>query len=112
MNYCLDNIFKLVLSPQILEEVKDVLDRPKFDFIDKDKKDEFILLLSGLAEIQESKCKIDVCRDKDDNKFLELAVSANVKIIVSGDNDLLDIKEYKGINILNANQFLEILKSS
>jgi len=111
-NYCLDKKFKNVTSPEILEEVRDVLFRKKFDFIDDDKKNEFILLLSELSEIISQKHKVDVCRDKGDNKFIELALSADVKIIVSGDDDLLAVKEYEGIKMLSANEFLKTLEKS
>jgi putative PIN family toxin of toxin-antitoxin system len=94
-----------------LEEIRDVLFRKKFDFIDSSKKNEFILLLSQLAEIVYPRHKVDICRDKKDNKFIELALTAKVKIIVSGDNDLLSIKEYMGIKILSANEFLKMLEN-
>ena len=112
LNYCLENKLKLVLSPEILHELENVLFRKKFDFIDKDKKKEFILLLCELAEIVSSKHKVDICRDKDDNKFIELALTAQVKYIVSGDNDLLDLKAYQEINIFSADEFLKKLKLS
>ena len=111
LNYCLEKKFKLVTSPQILQEIRDVLFREKFNFIDSSKKNEFILLLSQLAEIVYPRHKVDVCRDKKDNKFIELALSAKVKIIVSSDNDLLDIKEYNGIKILSVREFLKILEN-
>ena len=107
---CLDKEFKLVTSPEILEEVRGVLFRPKFDFIDADRKNEFLLLLSQLAEIVIPKHKVEICRDKDDNKFIELALTARVKIIVSSDEDLLILKEYKDIKILSPSEFLEFLK--
>ena len=47
-------------------------------------------------KIIETGTNIDVCRDPDDNKFIEWAVGAKALYIVSGDNDLLDIKEYDG----------------
>ena len=110
LDYCLDKKFKIVTSPEILEEIREVLFREKFNFIDSDKKNEFVLLLFQLAEITYPTHKVDICRDKDDNKFIELALSANVKIIVSSDNDLLAIKEYEGIKILSPHDFLKILE--
>lgn len=109
MDKCLDKRFKIVTSPEILEEVKEVLFRDKFAFIDSDKKNEFLLFLSQLAEIIVPKHKVDICRDKDDNKFIELALTAKVKIIVSSDKDLLAITEYKKIKILSPHQLLELL---
>ena len=109
MNKCLDKKLKLVSSPETLGEIREVLFRKKFDFIDSDKKNEFILLLSQLAEIVISKHKVDIYRDKEDNKFIELALTAKAGIIVSSDEDLLSIKEYEGIKILSPSEFLELL---
>ncbi|HLC57584.1 MAG TPA: putative toxin-antitoxin system toxin component, PIN family [Candidatus Nanoarchaeia archaeon] len=109
LNHCLDNKFKLVISPEILKEIKDVLFRERFEFIDKDKKDEFLMLLVELAEIVIPEKKIDVCRDKEDNKFIELAVTAKADYIVSGDCDLLELKMYSGIKIISSESFLRVL---
>ena len=55
--------------------------------------------------------KIDVSRDSDDNKFIETALTGNAKYIISGDNDLLTLKTYKGVEILKPAEFLGFLKS-
>ena len=46
-------------------------------------------------------------RDPDDDKFIECAVDAEALYIVSGDNDLLDIGQYEGIQIITAKEFCE-----
>lgn len=58
-------------------------------------------------EIIEPETRVKVCRDKDDNKFIECAVDAKALYIVSGDKDLLDIEEYKGIKVITAKEFCE-----
>lgn len=50
---------------------------------------------------------IEVCRDCDDNKFLECAKDSHALYIVSGDKDLLVIKEYENIQIVTAKDFYE-----
>lgn len=47
----------------------------------------------------------NVCRDFDDNNILHLGLFIKSDFIVTGDSDLLDIKEYKGIKILNPRDF-------
>ena len=66
----------------------------------------FSPLFSSL-KIIESESEIDVCRDSDDNKFIECAVDAKALYIVSGDNDLLDIRKYEGIEIITAKEFCD-----
>ncbi len=48
-----------------------------------------------------------VCRDRDDGEVLATAVTAQAEIILTGDNDLLVLKEFQGIKILSPRQFVE-----
>lgn len=50
--------------------------------------------------------QIDECRDLKDNKYLELALSGQVECIVTGDDDLLVLNPWRGIKILNVQEFL------
>jgi hypothetical protein len=49
--------------------------------------------------------KIVVCRDVKDNKFLELAVSGNADIIITGDQDLLVLNPFQDIKITTPENF-------
>jgi|SRR5580704_11468196 putative PIN family toxin of toxin-antitoxin system len=49
-----------------------------------------------------------ICRDPNDQMFLDLAVSANAKYIVSGDKDLLTIGSYPGGSVIKPNPFLDL----
>lgn len=46
--------------------------------------------------------------DPADNKFLECAVAADAKYIVSGDRHLLSLKVFKGTRILQPTEFLKL----
>lgn len=50
-----------------------------------------------------------VCRDPDDDMVLATAVAADADLIVTGDDDLLVLRTYKGIAIVSARQLLERL---
>jgi len=50
-----------------------------------------------------------VCRDKSDDVVLATALAGKADMIVTGDEDLLVLKEFRGIRILSPRQFLEIL---
>jgi putative PIN family toxin of toxin-antitoxin system len=47
-----------------------------------------------------------VADDPDDDKFVECALVADASLIVSGDHHLLDLGEYKGIQVLSAAEFV------
>jgi putative PIN family toxin of toxin-antitoxin system len=46
-----------------------------------------------------------VCRDPDDDQILSCALSAKADYLVTGDIDLLELKEFRGIKILNPGAF-------
>ena len=52
----------------------------------------------------------DVCRDPDDVKFFGLAVASNSDYIVTGDKNLLVLKRFQGIPILNPRSLLLLTK--
>lgn len=63
-------------------------------------------LIAGLTLI-DTHSSIQVCRDPDDDKFIECAVDAQALYIVSGDKDLLVLQAYEGVEIITAAQFCE-----
>lgn len=50
-----------------------------------------------------------IIRDPDDDEVIACAVTSRSDVIVSGDNDLLDLKQYKNIRILTATELLSEL---
>ena len=50
-----------------------------------------------------------VCRDQDDDVVLATALAGKADVIVTGDDDLLALKSFRGIQILSPRQFLEVL---
>jgi putative PIN family toxin of toxin-antitoxin system len=50
-----------------------------------------------------------ICRDKDDDVVLATALAGNADVIVTGDEDLLVLKKFRGIEILSPRQFLKLL---
>ncbi len=91
-------------STEIIEEYEEIVDemiRRKQGNLRKDILSPFI---AGL-DIIEPQTNIEVCRDPDDDKFIECAVDAKALYIVSGDNDLLDVGKYENVEIVTAADF-------
>lgn len=63
------------------------------------------------CKIIESKSVIRICRDADDDKFIECAVDACCFYIVSGDKDLLSIRQFQDVKIITVSEFLGCLQS-
>ena len=51
-------------------------------------------LLTAMKIIQPHS-RVQICRDPDDDKFIECALDAQCIYIVSGDQDLLSVRQYK-----------------
>jgi putative PIN family toxin of toxin-antitoxin system len=69
------------------------------------------LLLEQSKMIDPVPLSPDTCRDPDDVKILGLAVAASANYIVTGDKDLLVLREFQGIPILNPRAFSSLLHS-
>lgn len=50
--------------------------------------------------------RIQACRDPKDDKFLEAALNGRAGYIVTGDQDLLALHPFRGIDILTAKDFI------
>lgn len=108
LDYWIDGKFDLVISDEILEEIFRVLLRPKFNFTAEE-----IENLGSLIFERAIMCnpiqKITICKDRDDNKFIECALKGEAEYIVSGDSDLLTLKKFKNIEIISPIEFLNKL---
>lgn len=98
---------ELVISNKQFDELEQVLDYPKFRFTEQQKK-RFKALILSVAALVEPEEKLNVIEeDPDDNIVLECGVAGKVNYIVTGDPDLLKLKEFRGIKIRTAREFLE-----
>ena len=55
---------------------------------------------------------VTVCRDPDDNKYLELALSGKADCIITGDSDLQVLNPFENIPIISPKEFLERFHNS
>jgi putative PIN family toxin of toxin-antitoxin system len=100
--------YSLIMSHEQIQEIKTVLQRPKFSkYIHPHELDEFISLLSLKVIMPSNYGRITDCRDTKDNMILEAAVYGNADFIVSGDEDLLVLNPYRWIQILSPVAFIK-----
>jgi putative PIN family toxin of toxin-antitoxin system len=98
---------QLAHSLVTLDELREVLERRKFDkYITREERVRFFTSLIREAKLVEVKERIKACRDPKDDKFLELAVSAEAQKIISGDDDLLVLNPFRDISIVTPSAFL------
>jgi putative PIN family toxin of toxin-antitoxin system len=105
--------YQLVLSEPVLSEILEVIQRPelrsRFRALDGSSARELLALLED-AEVVTVGQIPTASRDPKDNKFLATATAARAAYLVSEDRDLLDLKDYEGVAIVNAATFLGILE--
>ena len=93
-------------TPKIINEYEEIVQ----EMIDRKQGHISRAILSPLIkamEIIEPVAHIEICRDPDDNKFLECAKDSHALYIVSGDKDLLVIEQFGNVQIVTAKDFCE-----
>lgn len=99
----------ILISRRFVTELRNVLGRSKFDrYITRTERDKFLETLIREAALIDVTKSIRACRDPKDNQILELAVSGDAALIVTGDNDLLVLNPFRGIGIVSPNEFLKL----
>lgn len=104
--------FTVIVTTDILDEYFQVISRPKFRLKQEtiDKITRYIYQFSEFVVPEE---KIHVIEaDPKDDKFLEAAIAGKVDFIVSGDNHLLELKEFRSIPIISGRDFIDWLESN
>jgi uncharacterized protein len=96
----------LCCTNAILEEYVDVLRRMELDpqelgeLLDVFKKQLNCCFIAKTVSLK-------ICEDRDDDKFIEAAVSLHAKYIISGDRHLKSLAKYADILILSPRDFIE-----
>ena len=98
--------YQLVFSDETWDEFALVMQRSKFEkHMPIDARLAAIAALARYIEMVTVVSVIDDCRDAKDNKFLSLAIDASAAIIVTGDEDLLVLNPYRGVEIVTVTAF-------
>lgn len=98
----------IISSDDTLAELTTRLRRPKFDpYVEADERDAYVEWLEAYTALVAVNAHVQVCRNPDDDKFLELALSGDADGTVSGDKDLQGLHPFRGIPILSPHEFLK-----
>lgn len=109
----LDGKYTLVSSLYQAQELSHVLSYPRIAARIQLEASKLNLILAALlseAEIVPGRLKLlGVTRDPKDDPLVACTVEGKTDYLVSGDQHLLDLREYKSIRIVSPHQFVEIL---
>ena len=99
--------FRLISSPSTRSELQAVLRRPQIQRLADLPLDELFHGLERFSHHVPGNMKLSgACRDAKDDKFLACAVEGEAHYLVSSDRDLLDMRRFRGVAIVNPGQFL------
>lgn len=97
--------FSLVSSPMILQEFQDVLIR-KFSATRRESQEALQVIMEAVeAMTQSERAVTGVCRDPEDDRILGCALAGEADYLVTGDEDLLVMKQFKAIRIIAPRDF-------
>ncbi|WP_036096377.1 putative toxin-antitoxin system toxin component, PIN family [Leptospira weilii] len=105
----INEVFTGYISKEIFDEIESTLSKPKFKLDDN-----FIQIV--LSEIRDITALVKnnpiqdylELRDRDDYHILESAFAAKVDYLITGDKDLLTLREIKNFNIITPDEYLSI----
>ncbi len=107
-----DAAFEIVVSSAIVEEVLRALAYPKVRKYIRGSVDPALWFedVVVLAQFSAGEYEVrGVSDDPDDDKYIATAVESRAACVVSGDPDLLTIKEYEGLRFVSPRAFLRLL---
>jgi len=98
----------IVISEHILSEIQKKLIEKIH--LPKSTVQNIIDYFRSIAEVFEPEHVESVCRDKDDHKIIGIALAGNARFIITGNSDLLSLKKYKSVRIINPREYWTFLK--
>jgi putative PIN family toxin of toxin-antitoxin system len=95
----------LVISKEIINELLSVLST-KFSS-DREAISRVAINLSELAELVTPTKRVRIFKDEPDNRILECALCGKADVIVTGDKEMLKLREYEGVKIISLKEYLD-----
>jgi len=114
-----EGAFQVVISEPILEELAEVLNRPRIKDkygISENDISELLVLIEERSEPVLLSSDISICRDKDDNFIIETAIKGKAAFLVTRDDDIKFDKSVSsfllpyGVSVISITRFLAIIK--
>lgn len=111
LNVVLEGHVTLLTSEVLIDEFKDVINRPKFEkrleLLAQTAEQVVLDFLKHVEIVEIAPIPPTITADPDDDMVLACAVSGKADLIVSGDPHLLAQEKFRDIPILTVNAFLE-----
>jgi uncharacterized protein len=97
----------VLFSEATMNELTEVLSRPKFDrYVSRRERELVLARIGSAAEFVPIIRLVRACRDPKDDKFLEVALNGRADVIITGDAGLLALHPWRGIAMLSPSGYL------
>lgn len=96
----------LVATDATISELDRVLGYERLPFTEEDRQQYRSILETESIYVESTHVVAVVERDPADNRFLECALAADATFIVPGDDHLLELESYRGVDIVTPAAFL------
>jgi len=109
INRVIEGQDELYITNEIINEIEDVMGRPKFktkpEIIER-----YVRTIEKIGKKVFITGKVKgICRDKDDDDKLECGLLSGADYLITGDSDLLVLREYQQMRIKAVKSFFEII---
>ena len=116
LKLCRNGVIRILECDETLEEVKSVLQYPKFSdrfsALGTTAIEVFSYFMNLATYVSSPKTIPDIIKqDPFDNIFLGLAPENNASLIVSGDRHLLEFESYRGIQIVTPSEGVNVISN-
>ncbi|MFN3396840.1 MAG: putative toxin-antitoxin system toxin component, PIN family [Thermodesulfovibrionales bacterium] len=94
----------LIISKEIIDEVLSVLSS-KFGR-DGEALSRVAVYLFEIAELVRPTERVSILKDEPDNRIIECAMEGKADVVVTGDKEMLKMKQFHGIRIISLKEYL------
>lgn len=109
-NFVLKGKVKLIFSEELFSEFISIAERPEFKkYFSNSDINQLIQIIDKYGILIKVTAEINLCRDIKDNFLLNLAADSKADFLVTGDKDLLEIKNLLNTKILTIRELIDEL---
>jgi len=99
--------FELAVSQEIMNEYRRVGEILSEEHRNIDLNPILGFIIEHAKVYRPVRLKEPICKDPEDDKFFACALASESKVIISGDNHLLDVSGYAGVEVLKPREFVD-----
>ncbi|WP_373481187.1 putative toxin-antitoxin system toxin component, PIN family [Geminocystis sp.] len=99
--------YQWIVSPTILHEYQEVLNRPKLKLNDEIKQ-KWLTKIHSITKLIKVDNEVDFPRDQKDAKFISCAIASQADFLITGDKDFEEVREIGKTIIISVSLFKDL----